>query len=88
MNVQTKIMRNRFYEIIAEDARIFAAEWREMGVEDARTMLAMTREAMEAREPLPEPAQQIKDQIRNHMTAVEVEIAWPMLLNKISTLLR
>ena len=68
--------QNRFNEMVAEDARIVAAEWREMGIEDARTMLAMTRESTIKGEELPEPAEQAKNRLRSYLHSQDIEKAW------------
>jgi uncharacterized protein YheU (UPF0270 family) len=81
-------MRKRFYEMIAEDARIVAAEWREMGLEDAGAMLGMTREATRKGEILPEPAEQAKQRLRDYLPRNEVALAWPEMLKRIDIELR
>ncbi len=81
-------MRKRFYEIIDEDARRVAAEWREIGDEDAHFMVAVASEATRKGEALPEPAEQAWQQLRSHMTRDEMKIAWPELLRRIKRQLR
>lgn len=76
-------MKKRFEEIVKEDARRVAAEWIEVGLEDARVMLALTKEAMTNDDFLPEPAEIAKANLRNYMTESEVEIAWPIMVRQI-----
>ncbi len=82
-SVTTNRKNRRFHEMIAEDARKVATEWRELGIEDALTMLAMTREAIRNGEPLPEPAEQAREQLRAYMHPNDIEIAWPEMLDRI-----
>lgn len=87
MKVTTRTPTKRFYEMITEDARQVAAEWREMGPDNARTMLAMTLEAVCSGEPLPEPAQIAQDRLRSYMRREDLYLAWSEMLNQLSIML-
>lgn len=77
-------MTKRFEEMVKEDARRVAAEWIDVGVEDARVMLQLTKEAMASGDFLPEPAEFAKEKLRSYMTPGEVEIAWPTMVQQIA----
>ena len=84
----TTSITKRFEEMIAEDARRTAGEWLDIGTDEAKAMLQMTRDAMQNGELLPEPAEMAREDLRSYLTKDEVEIAWPIFIRKLSNTLR